>query len=128
MANDAKIELTWIGKDKRPEIEPRALIGDPAKSHHAAMRHGDTGAGRRVLEAKRKSPLQEDRTIRIDCENLEPVYALLGWKGGGGCRFYELAPTHVKEDASGQNEVDGECNAETPSKTVDSGVETEAAE
>lgn len=128
MADDVKIELTWTGNEKRPGIEPRAPIEDPTKSRHAAIRHGDTDAGRRVLEVKRKPPLRKDRTIRIDSENIEQVYALLGWKGGGGYRFYELAPTHVKEDASKQNAVDGERNTETPSRTGDSGVETEAAE
>lgn len=31
-----KLELTWIGKDKRPRLEPRVLVEDVAKSHHAA--------------------------------------------------------------------------------------------
>ncbi|MEZ5454219.1 MAG: site-specific DNA-methyltransferase, partial [Thiothrix sp.] len=33
-----KLELTWIGKDKRPKLEPRILLEDPAKSYHAAAR------------------------------------------------------------------------------------------
>ena len=36
-----KLELTWIGKDKRPRLEPRVLVEDAAKSHHAAMRRRD---------------------------------------------------------------------------------------
>ena len=30
-----KLELTWIGKDKRPKVEPRILLEDPAWSYHA---------------------------------------------------------------------------------------------
>lgn len=31
-----KLELTWVGKDERPHLEPRVLIEDPALSHRAA--------------------------------------------------------------------------------------------
>jgi adenine-specific DNA-methyltransferase len=31
-----KLELTWIGKDERPRLEPRILVEDPALSYHAA--------------------------------------------------------------------------------------------
>lgn len=30
-----KLELTWIGKEHRPKLEPRILLEDPAKSYHA---------------------------------------------------------------------------------------------
>ena len=33
-----KLELTWIGKDKRPRLEPRILLEDPEKSYHAKER------------------------------------------------------------------------------------------
>lgn len=33
-----KLELTWIGKDNRPKLEPRILLEDPTKSYHAAQR------------------------------------------------------------------------------------------
>ena len=33
-----KLELTWIGKDARPKLEPRILLEDPAKSYHAKFR------------------------------------------------------------------------------------------
>jgi len=33
-----KLELTWIGKENRPRLEPRILIEDPSRSHHAAYR------------------------------------------------------------------------------------------
>ena len=33
-----KLELTWIGKDNRPRLEPRILIEEPKFSHHASTR------------------------------------------------------------------------------------------
>ena len=33
-----KLELTWIGKENRPRLEPRILLEDPAKSYHAPHR------------------------------------------------------------------------------------------
>jgi hypothetical protein len=33
-----KLELTWIGKENRPKLEPRILLEDPAKSYHAKHR------------------------------------------------------------------------------------------
>ena len=29
-----KLELTWIGKEQRPRLEPRILLEDPGRSHH----------------------------------------------------------------------------------------------
>ena len=36
-----KLELTWIGKENRPKLEPRILLEDPAKSYHAQHRVTD---------------------------------------------------------------------------------------
>ena len=33
-----KLELTWIGKEKRPKLEPRILLENPEKSYHAKHR------------------------------------------------------------------------------------------
>ena len=38
MANRTKLELTWIGKENRPKLEPRILLEDPEKSCHAPHR------------------------------------------------------------------------------------------
>ena len=37
-----KLELTWIGKEKRPKLEPRILLEDPEKSFHATHRFSDS--------------------------------------------------------------------------------------
>jgi adenine-specific DNA-methyltransferase len=38
MANKQKLELTWIGKENRPRLEPRILLEDAEKSYHAKFR------------------------------------------------------------------------------------------
>ncbi len=35
MSKKQKLELTWIGKDKRPRLEPRILLEDKALSYRA---------------------------------------------------------------------------------------------
>lgn len=38
MTKKQRLELTWIGKDERPRLEPRILLEEPEKSFHAANR------------------------------------------------------------------------------------------
>ena len=38
MTTRQKLELTWIGKENRPKLEPRILLEDPEKTYHAAHR------------------------------------------------------------------------------------------
>lgn len=38
MNKKQKLELTWIGKEHRPKLEPRILLEDSEKSYHAAHR------------------------------------------------------------------------------------------
>jgi len=33
MTTPQKLELTWIGKDQRPRLEPRILLEDPNRSY-----------------------------------------------------------------------------------------------
>ena len=58
-----KLELTWIGKENRPKLEPRILVDDPAKSHHAPFRlPAPSGArqARRTISDKLNNRLQRD--------------------------------------------------------------------
>ena len=41
MTKNTKLELTWIGKENRPRLEPRILLEDPAHSYHAPHRVTD---------------------------------------------------------------------------------------
>jgi hypothetical protein len=38
MSAKQKRELTWIGKENRPKLEPGILLEDPGKLHHAKHR------------------------------------------------------------------------------------------
>ena len=62
MAAKTKLELTWIGKENRPRLEPRILIEEERLSHHATARRdgdyfdnilvrGDNLLGLKALEA-----------------------------------------------------------------------------
>ncbi|MDP3091541.1 MAG: hypothetical protein Q8N04_12745 [Nitrospira sp.] len=65
MTQRTKLELTWIGKENRPKLEPRILLEDREKSHHASHRvteHDlfDTGSlqgAREVEQGKRRRAL-----------------------------------------------------------------------
>ena len=73
-----KLELTWIGKDERPRLEPRILLEDPELSYHAAKRisdhdqfdnmliHGDNLLALKALEARFAG--------RIKCIYIDPPY------------------------------------------------------
>ena len=41
MAQKTKLELTWIGKENRPRLEPRILREVSEKSYHAKEKIGD---------------------------------------------------------------------------------------
>lgn len=78
MAKNTKLELTWIGKDKRPRLEPRVLIEDPTKSYHAAVRHGDKDIfdnmlihGDNLLALK---ALEQQFSGRVKCVFIDPPY------------------------------------------------------
>jgi adenine-specific DNA-methyltransferase len=63
-AKHTRLELTWIGKDERPRLEPRILLEDPELSYHAEKRvsdndifdnllvHGDNLLALRALEQR----------------------------------------------------------------------------
>ncbi|GGJ52665.1 site-specific DNA-methyltransferase [Sphingopyxis bauzanensis] len=78
MTKKQKLELTWVGKENRPRLEPRILIEDPAKSYHAAARvtdadifdnvliHGDNLLALKALEA--------DHAGQVKCVFIDPPY------------------------------------------------------
>ena len=78
MSKKQKLELTWVGKENRPRLEPRILIEDPVKSYHAAARvtdndifdnvliHGDNLLALKALEA--------DYAGEVKCVFIDPPY------------------------------------------------------
>jgi adenine-specific DNA-methyltransferase len=77
MSSKQKLELTWIGKDSAPRLEPRILIEDEALSYHAEKRHdGDLFDSKMIfgdnLLALRA--LEQEFTGKIKCIFIDPPY------------------------------------------------------
>ena len=73
-----KLELTWIGKDVRPKLEPRILLEDSARSYAASQRvspadHFDNRLifGDNLLALK---ALEAEFTGKVKCIYIDPPY------------------------------------------------------
>jgi adenine-specific DNA-methyltransferase len=78
MSKKPKLELTWIGKENRPRLEPRILLEDRERSHHAAHRVSDQDLfdnrlifGDNLLALK---ALEQEFLGRIKCIFIDPPY------------------------------------------------------
>ncbi len=76
--NKQKLELTWIGKEKRPKLEPRILLEDPARSYHAKQRFSDADIfdnrlifGDNLLALK---ALEQEFAGKVKCVFIDPPY------------------------------------------------------
>ena len=68
MTTKQKLELTWIGKENRPRLEPRILLGDPDKSYHARHRVTDhdifeTDSAIFMLECKASNEMESPEVL-----------------------------------------------------------------
>lgn len=73
-----KLELTWIGKENRPQLEPRILVEDPEKSYHAPHRVGENDLfdnklifGDNLLALK---ALEQEYAGKVKCVYIDPPY------------------------------------------------------
>lgn len=73
-----KLELTWIGKEKRPKLEPRILLEDPDKSFHAKHRFSDSDIfdnrlifGDNLLALK---ALEQEFSGKVKCVYIDPPF------------------------------------------------------
>lgn len=78
MTPKKKLELTWVGKDNRPKLEPRILLEDPSKSHHAGHRISDDDLfdnrlifGDNLLGLK---ALEQELAGKVKCIFIDPPY------------------------------------------------------
>ena len=78
MNNRTKLELTWIGKENRPRLEPRILLEDPEKSYHAKSRVSENDIfgnmlifGDNLLALK---ALEQEFTGKVKCIYIDPPY------------------------------------------------------
>ncbi len=76
--NKQKLELTWIGKENRPRLEPRILLEDPEKSYHAKHRVTKNDIfdnrlifGDNLLALK---ALEQEFTGKVKCVFIDPPY------------------------------------------------------
>lgn len=69
--NKQKLELTWIGKDEQPKLEPRILIEDPEKSFGDKNTENMLIYGDNLLALK---ALEQDFGGKIKCIYIDPPY------------------------------------------------------
>ncbi|WP_375632237.1 MULTISPECIES: site-specific DNA-methyltransferase [unclassified Bartonella] len=76
--NKQKLELTWIGKEKRPKLEPRILLEDLEKSYHASHRISSQDIfdnklifGDNLLALK---ALEQEYMGKVKCIYIDPPY------------------------------------------------------
>ncbi len=75
-----KLELTWVGKETRPKLEPRILLEDPEFSYHAHGRVSEDDIfdnrliyGDNLLALK---ALEQDFAGKVKCIFIDPPYNL----------------------------------------------------
>jgi len=107
-----RLELTWVGKENRPRLEPRILLEEPEKSYHAPHRVTDHLEYQPdfVAETKEAIHMLEPKmsTQMGDAEVLAKCDAAVAWCGHasdyaaahGGKRWsYALIPhTAISEN------------------------------
>jgi len=78
MSRKQKLELTWIGKENRPRLEPRILLEEPERSYHAAHRVTDNDLfdnrlifGDNLLALK---ALEQEFAGKVKCVFIDPPY------------------------------------------------------
>ena len=72
-----KLELTWIGKDKRPKLEARILLEDAEKSYHAPTRSEQAIFDNRLIFGDNLlalKALEQEFAGRVKCVFIDPPY------------------------------------------------------
>ena len=72
-----KLELTWIGKHKRPKLEARILLEDPEKSYHAKVRSEAVVFDNRLIFGDNLlalKALEQEFTGKVKCVFIDPPY------------------------------------------------------
>lgn len=72
-----KLELTWIGKHKRPKLEARILLEDPEKSYHAKVRSESVAFDNRLIFGDNLlalKALEQEFTGKVKCVFIDPPY------------------------------------------------------
>lgn len=78
MAYKQRLELTWIGKDERPRLEPRILVEEVERSYHAGHRvsEGDLFDNRLIFgdNLLALKALEQEFAGKVKCIYIDPPY------------------------------------------------------
>lgn len=78
MSKKQKLELTWIGKDERPRLEPRILLEDKERSYHAEHRVSDDDIFNNILikgdNLLALKALEQEYAGKVKCIYIDPPY------------------------------------------------------
>ena len=78
VSKKTKLELTWIGKDERPRLEPRILLEDKERSYHAEHRVSDDDIFDNVLikgdNLLALKALEQEYAGKVKCIYIDPPY------------------------------------------------------
>lgn len=72
-----KLELTWIGKHKRPKLEARILLEDVEKSYHAKVRSENDVFDNRLIFGDNLlalKALEQEFAGKVKCVFIDPPY------------------------------------------------------
>lgn len=73
-----RLELTWIGKDEGPRLEPRILLEDAGKSYHAKARVTESDLFDNILihsdNLLALKALEQEYTGKVKCVFIDPPY------------------------------------------------------
>ena len=77
MSKKQKLELTWVGKDQRQNLEPRILVEDPALSYHAAHQSKNAEFDNRLIFGDNLlalKALEQEYSGTVECVFIDPPY------------------------------------------------------
>jgi adenine-specific DNA-methyltransferase len=78
MSKTTRLELTWIGKDNRPRLEPRILLEDATKSYHAKAKVSEKDIFDNILvygdNLLALMALEREFFARVKCVCIDPPY------------------------------------------------------
>lgn len=77
MSKKQKLELTWIGKDERPKLEPRILIEEPNLSYREKTEKSDGNYDNLLIKGDNLlalKALEQEYAGRVKCVYIDPPY------------------------------------------------------
>jgi adenine-specific DNA-methyltransferase len=77
MSRRQKLELTWIGKEERPRLEPRILVEDASRTYHAATRRESDIFDNMLIQGDNLlalKALEADFAGKVKCVFIDPPY------------------------------------------------------